>query len=513
MSWQPEVDELRRCEALADLMGGEEKVKRQRGKLHVRERISRLLDEDSFREVGKIAGRAAYDSTGEMQRYTPANCIVGRGRIDGRVVVVGADDFTVRGGAADAAIIGKQILAEQMANELQLLLVWLIDGTGGGGSVKTLDNTDARTYISANPGWDYVTANMYTVPVGSLLLGPVAGLGAARAVSPLLGDGEGLSQLFVAGPPVVRHVGEDLDKEQLGGSAIHTRNGAIDDEVASEDEAFSRMRQWLSYLPSSVQQLPPHAVSDDSTDRTEDWLLEAIPRDRRKVYRVRDILDAVLDRDSFFEMGQFHGRSAVTGLARLAGWPVTVLANDSYYFACGWSAGASMKVTCFVEFAKTFHLPVVHFVDNPGFVIGLEAERAATIRHGARALAIVYQASVPWCCIILRKAFGVVAAAHCNASCLRYRYAWPSGDWGSLLVEGGIEAAYTAELREADVPDALLERIYRRLEVVRSPFRSAEAFLIEDLIDPRETRPLLCEFANLAAPLRQSGMTALGIRP
>ena len=179
----------------------------------------------------------------------------------------------------------------------------------------------------------------------------------------------------------------------------------------------------------------------------------------------------------------------------------------------GWGADTSQKVTRFVDLAETFHLPMVHLVDNPGFLIGVQAERAATIRHGARALAGVYQATVPWCSVIVRKCYGVAGAAHCDASRFHYRYAWPSGDWGSLPIAGGLEAAYKAELEQAEDRPARLAEIERRLQAVRSPFRTAEAFLIEDIIDPRDTRPLLCEFANVAAPLRRLGPSRFAMRP
>ncbi|HZD26110.1 MAG TPA: carboxyl transferase domain-containing protein, partial [Alphaproteobacteria bacterium] len=355
---------------------------------------------------------------------------------------------------------------------------------------------------------------MGTVPVVSLVLGSVAGLGAARAVtshySLMVKE---TSQLFIAGPPVVARLGTPVTKEELGGSGIHTRNGAIDDEVASEDEAFERTRRFLSYLPSSIHGLPPRIEPSDDPNRREEKLISIVPRDRRKVYKAREIVNACVDQGSFFEIGRMYGRSVITGLARLDGWPVAVLAGDPFHYGAGWTADASHKVTRFIDLAETFHLPVVHFVDNPGFVIGVESERTATIRHGARALAAVYQASVPWCSIIIRKVFGVAGAAHCNHRRYRYRYAWPSGDWGSLPVEGGIEAAYKAELEKAEDPQALLQEIETRLNKVRSPFRTAEAFLIEEIIDPRDTRPLLCEFANLAAPLRRTGESRFHMRP
>jgi acetyl-CoA carboxylase carboxyltransferase component len=515
MSWEAEIEELRRRETLARQMGGADKVKRQRegGKLTVRERIDGLLDPGSFHEVGAIAGKARYAEDGVLEGMIPANFVFGRGRIEGRPVVVGGDDFTVRGGAADASIRGKQIMAEQMAQELRLPLIRLVDGTGGGGSVRTLE-TEGRTYVPANPAWDLVVANMGTLPVVALGLGSVAGLGAARLVTSHYAlMVEGTSQMFIAGPPVVARLGQNLTKEELGGSDIHTRAGAIDDVVASEAEAFERTRRFLSYLPSSVFELPARGPAKDDPGRREEWLISAVPRDRRKVYDMRKILRAVLDRDSFFEIGTKFGGSAITGLARLDGWAVAVLASDPYVYGGGWTAAASQKITRFVDLANTFHLPVVHLVDIPGFVIGLEAEKAGTIRHGARALAAVYQARVPWCSILVRKAFGVAGAAHANHARLHYRYAWPSGDWGSLPVEGGIEAAYRAELEASADPEGLRREIEERLNRVRSPFRVAEAFGVEEIIDPRDTRSLLCEFANLTAGLREPGPVATAMRP
>ncbi len=221
----------------------------------------------------------------------------------------------------------------------------------------------------------------------------------------------------------------------------------------------------------------------------------------------------MLDRGSFFEIGRQFGGSIVTGLARLDGWPVAVMASNPQIYGGAWTADSAQKACRFVDLAQTFHLPVVHLVDVPGFLIGPEAEKSATIRHGARALAAIYQAKVPWCSIILRKVFGVAGAAHMNHTRLHYRYAWPSGDWGSLPIEGGLEAAYRAELEAAADPAERQREIEERLNRVRSPFRTAEAFMIEEIIDPRETRPLLCEFANLAAPLREAGRVANGMRP
>jgi acetyl-CoA carboxylase carboxyltransferase component len=517
VTWQPELDDLRRRRDLAERMGGPDKVRRQHeaGRLTVRERLAALLDRGSFDEIGTLAGTAVYDDAGELTDFRPANFVTGTGRINGRKVVVGADDFTIRGGAADAAIIGKQIYAEQLANQLRLPLVRLVEGTGGGGSVKMLEQM-GHTYVPANPGWDYVVDNLSTVPVVAAGLGPVAGLGAARLCAAHLSVlVEGAAQLFVAGPPVVRSgAGEDVTKEQLGGTAVHGRNAAVDLVAASEHEAFEMIRVFLSYLPSSAYQRPPVTPGTDPVGRREQMLLSAIPRDRRQPYRIRDILRAVFDRESITEV-QRYGGSIVTALARLDGHPVGVVASDPYASGGCLTVEGAEAMTRLADLCSTFHLPVVTFTDQPGLLIGTRAEQRATIRHGVRAISAIYQSTVPGAEIIVRRVFGVGGAGMTNRHRLIRRWAWPSADWGSLPVEGGIEAAYRAELERAEDPAATLAGIRTRLDAVRSPVRTAERFGIEEIIDPRQTRPLLCDWVRDAyGTLPASpGKPAFGTRP
>jgi acetyl-CoA carboxylase carboxyltransferase component len=518
MTWQPELDELRRRQQLAERMGGPDKIKRQHdaGRLTVRERIAALLDEGTFHEVGALAGTASYDESGELAGFTPANFVTGTGRLDGRKVVVGGDDFTVRGGAADASIAGKQIFAEQLASELRLPIIRLVEGTGGGGSVRTLERA-GHTYVPVNPGWDYVVDNLSTVPVVAAGLGPVAGLGAARLCAAHLSIlVAGTAQLFVAGPPVVRSgVGEQVDKEQLGGASVHAGNGAVDLVAASESDAFLLIRKFLSYLPPSVFALPPVLACDDPAGRRAGQLLDAIPRDRRQPYRIRPILAAVFDTDSVLEV-QRYGGAIVTALARLDGHPVGVVACDPYVAGGCLTVEGAEAVTRLADLCSAFHLPMVTFTDQPGLLIGTRAEQRATIRHGVRAISAVYQATVPGAEIIVRRVFGVGGAGLVNRHRLTRRWAWPSADWGSLPVEGGIEAAYRADLEQADDPAALLAEIRARLDAVRSPLRTAERFGVEEIIDPRETRPLLCDWVRDAyAVLRggQPGKPSFGLRP
>ena len=312
----------------------------------------------------------------------------------------------------------------------------------------------------------------------------------------------GTAQLFVAGPPVVAAaMGESPDKEELGGARAQTRAGAVDNEAADEDDALHQIRRFLSYLPANAWEAPPVVPSADPPDRREQELVSVIPRDPRKPYKTRAILEAVFDRGSMFEMSPAYGRSLITALARLDGRPVGVMASDPVHYGGGMTGAASDKLARFVDLCDQFHLPVVNLVDQPGFVIGTDAERANTMRRGARALVAVHQASVPWVSILMRKVFGIAGAAHGDGSRLNLRYAWPSGDWGSLPIAGGLEAAYRRELEAADNPVALRAEIEARLNAVRSPFRTAERFGIEEIIDPRDTRPILCDWAARAHEL------------
>ena len=520
MSWEPELEELGERKRMARQMGGPEKVARQHngGRLTVRERIDQLVDEGTFREVGAIAGKAEYDENNKLKNLTPANRVSGRARINGRHVVVSGDDFTVRGGSADATITEKTVVAERMANELRLPIIRLIEGSGGGGSVKTIETTGRANLPGGLSGsgqrYSLLTENMSVVPVVALGLGSVAGLGSAQlAASHYSVMTKDTSAMFVAGPPVVSGIGQDLTKQELGGWEVQCRAGGVDDAVDTEADAFEAARKFLSYLPSSVYDVAAREECDDPMDRREEKLFKVVPRNIRQVYKMRPIIEAVVDKGSFFEMGSMYGRSVITGFARANGLPIAVLASDPYHYAGAWTANACEKVVRFVDLAETFHMPVVYLCDCPGFLIGLEAEQTATIRYGVRAMAAINQSTVPWCVFIVRNNFGVAGAAHAPANRLVTRYAWLSARWGSLPMEGGIEAAYRADIDAADDPDAKIAEIEARLTALRSPFRTAESFWVEDIIDPRDTRKLLCEFADVAEPVREPGLRAFGMRP
>ncbi|MDA0821692.1 MAG: methylmalonyl-CoA carboxyltransferase [Proteobacteria bacterium] len=516
MSWDEELKELAHRGRLAEQMGGSEKVARQHefGKLTIRERIAAIADPNSFHEIGKLAGHAEYDLDGNLLALNPSNFLFGTADIDGRPVIVSGDDFTVRGGSAEAHIPAKRSHAEGLALELKLPHIRLVDGMGGGGSVKSIE-INGRTNIPTLRGWEIVVEHLGVAPSVALALGSVAGIGAARvATSHYSVIVKNTAQMMIAGPALVGWAGlGKVEKEELGASKIHTGNGAIDDEVDSEAQAFDKAKRFLSYLPQNVHELPAVSACDDDPNRTDEGLRDIVPKNPRHVFKMRQIIESVVDRGSFFEIGARWGRSVIGGFARLNGIPIAIFAEDPYVYGGAWTADASRKLIRLIDIASMFHLPIVHLEDCPGFLIGKKAEQEATIRFGSQALAALGQSPVPFCGVVIRKAFGVAGASNHKPGSHHFRMSWPSGDWGSLPIEGGVEVAYKAELEASSDYQAHLEEIKTRLNRYRSPLRAAEYFEIEDIIDPAETRAVLCRWAKLARRALRPGSVAFAFRP
>jgi acetyl-CoA carboxylase carboxyltransferase component len=324
----------------------------------------------------------------------------------------------------------------------------------------------------------------------------------------------GVGQLFTAGPPVVRGgTGEDLTKEELGGAGVHRGNGTIERFADTEDDAFGVIRGFLSYLPGSVHEIPPHRPCDDPAGRRDQALAAAVPRNSRTPYRIRPIMEAIFDRGSVFTYAEYGG-ATVTALARLDGHPVGVLATDPYK-GTTMSVEGAQAITRLVDLCETFHLPIVSLTDQGGITIGRVAEERGTIRHGARAIAAMYQARIPQAELIVRRVYGVAGAGIVNRHRAGRSWAWPSGDWGSLPVQGGVEAAFRAQLEQAEDPEAEIERIRHTLAAIGSPFRTAERFGVQDMIDPRDSRPLLCAWVREAYRVLPglTGRPSFGTRP
>ena len=511
MVWEAEVEELAQRRAFAAQMGGETGIaeQRRRGKLTVRERIELLADEGSFQEIGQLAGAATYDGN-TLTHVRPSNMVIGLADIDGRRAVLNAGDFTVRGGASDASIGNKGGHSQKMARDWRLPYIRLLDATGG--SVKTFEQI-GRTYIPTNPVTPGVEDLLCEVPVAAAVLGSVAGL---PAVDSCLAHFnvmvKGISQVFPGGPPVVKAaLGIDISKEDLGDERSQVYEGGVIDNLAdSEAEAFAQIKRFLGYLPSSVWEMPPRVETSDDPERRDEFLLSAIPREKRRVYDAYKILNAVTDRDSFFEITPFYGRSRIVGLARVDGYPVGVMINNPKRLGGSMDVAAGTKVMRFLQLCDTFHLPMIYFADEPGFMVGPEQQRQGIVRAGAKILCTTLRTRMPWISIIIRQLYGVAGQCHDRPSGMFKRVAWPSGHWGSMHISGGVSAAYRRIIAEADDPAAKQAEIEAKLEALASPFRTAEAFNIEDIIDPRETRPMVCDFVRLAQPVLQ---TQLGPSP
>jgi len=510
MSWKKEVDAIAERRALAQKMGGDEAVAahHERGRFTVRERIERLIDPGSFSEQGPLAGHSEYDDEGRLVAFTPGNYVLGLARIDGRPCAIGGEDFTQRGGSPTPAGLRKSVYAEELACHYRIPLVRFLEG--GGGSVRGAGKGSGGARptgdpVFTRPRFESIARIMATAPVVSAAVGAVAGFPAARlAASHFSIMTRTTSQVLVAGPAVVeRALGSPITKEELGGAQVHGKSGVVDNVAEDEDEVFDLVKRFLSYLPGNIWELPPRlegsAHEVDPRERCEEMLLEIIPRERKKVYKMRRLLEAVLDAGSFFEMTPGYGRSQITGLGRIEGRSVGVIANDPYVYGGSMGAEGAQKVERFITLCETFHLPILSFVDEPGFMIGPDAEKAATIRYGVDAIVAAMRSTVPWASVIVRKMYGVAAAAHFGPDATVF--SWPSAEAGALPVEGGVAVAFRREIAAAPDPEARRAELEEAMSKGRSAFPRAEAFGVHDLIDPRRTRPVLCEWLDWVEPL------------
>lgn len=517
MSWENEVRELEHRRHLAKQQGGKEGIAKQhaKGRLTIRERIDALLDEESFQEHGRATAIPEYDDNDELIGYVPANYVVGFGKVDARRVVVGGEDFTLKGGSPNSAGLRKSVYAEHLASRYRVPLVRMLEG--GGGSVKSSGKKGGTVGepVFTEPRFKIIADAMTQVPIVSAALGAVAGFPAGRLVASHFSVmTRHTAQILIGGPALVeRALGVRLTKDELGGVDVHASSGVVDNIAEDEYDAFAQTRQFLSYLPSSVDARAPRIQCDDSPERMEQDLLTAVPRDANAPFDMRAIVQMIMDRDSVFEVGALFGPSQICALARLDGQPVGVLANDCRHYAGAMTAEAAQKYRRFVEMCDTFHLPIVNFIDQPGFMIGPESERAGTIRFGMAAVAAAVQSVVPWASIQVHKGFGVATAAHYSDN--GYVLSWPSVESGALPLEGGVAVAYHREIAAAENPEEKRRELEERLRSFRSPFPRAESFAVHEMIDPRETRPTLCQWIDWIQPQLETlvGPTTFGIRP
>ena len=504
MVWQDEINELNKRLEMAQGMGGQEGIDRQHsnGKLTVRERVEAISDPGTFKELSALAGSARYENN-ELLDFTPYPRVIGTAHLGGMRVMLDGGDFTVRGGAGERGT-GSQPSSLKYALQWRIPLVRLLDAVGG--SVRTFEQI-GRTYLPDGGGTSKAVDLLNEVPVVSAVLGSVAGLPAIEAClchfSVMVKD---TSQVFAGGPPVVKAaLGYDVTKEDLGDHNSQVfKTGVIDNLAESEEEAFKMIRQFLSYMPSSVWKKPGRVDTHDDPVRKEDDLLSIIPRRSKRKYDPYKILEYVMDHDSFFEIAPFYGQSKITGLGRVNGYPVGVLMNNPNQLGGSTNVASGEKTIRLVGLCETFHLPIVSFVDEPGFMVGLDAQNQGIVRAGARLVIANARSQTPWISFYIRQAYGVAGQTNHRPSGMYHRYAWPSAKWGSMHIEGGVSAAYRREIAAAENPEQRRLDIEARLQAMASPFRTAEDTGGEssshgiDIIDPRDTRPLLCDFVDMA---------------
>jgi acetyl-CoA carboxylase carboxyltransferase component len=559
MTWTPEIEQLQQMRRLRKRMGGAEGIARQhkQGRLTVRERLDVLVDSDSFQEVGTSVGAAKYDADGRLQSFRPGAYVAGEARVDGRAVLIEGGDFTIRGGASDGTISHQRVDMARLAGELRVPFIRLLDGAGG--SVRNYD-PEAKVADAALPGEHAVADEaplvalaatgtpgsfdlprmrdvsqiapmvenhlltqmahgnlLAQVPVVAAVLGSVAGLPAVHVGESHFSVMTKNSEAFVGGPPMVSQaLGIKITKQDLGDWRMQAKTSGVVNNVAEDEaDAFAQIRRFLSYLPANVWQLPPWIEPTDDPNRRDESLLSIIPRRRAASYDVRQLIAAVVDRDSSFEISALFGRAIVTMLARMDGFPVAIVANDCRREGGAMTPSACIKYERFIDLADTFHLPVVYFADVPGFMVGPASEAGGIIRFANRAAAAAREASVPFISIVTRRMYGV-AGVTAKRDGISVRYAWPSAESGSLVAQGGVMAAFKREIEAAADPKARQQEIEDRFIRMASILRQPGIANPLEIIDPRDTRPAVIDYirkTHAVNATRLGPKLRVGMRP
>jgi acetyl-CoA carboxylase carboxyltransferase component len=497
MSWYKEVEEIsaRRQEALQ--MGGKEKIQRQhdQGKLTARERMDLLFDPGTFTEYGMLA-KSQSQRPEMLNKATPADGVItGYGKINGRMACAVAEDFTVMGGSVGATHMLKNRRILQLAEDMKVPVVWLLDGAG------------ARAEETINKGLPSVMHLLEAarlsgiVPQVGIAMGPCSG--DSSLVASLLEfiiQVKGHGMLFAGGPPVVYSaIGEVISKEDLGGWDIHCRiSGVADNPAESDEDAIAMAKEYLSYLPLNAYEYPPYKATQDKIDRMDDELISIVPHEP-KPYDMKKIIAAIVDERVFFEIKPYFGASLVTALARMGGHTVGIIANQPLVYSGALDAKSSMKMRHFIDLCTAYHIPLIFLVDVPGVMTGSKAEREGTLRTGLSVAYSLAYADVPKITVVIKKAFGYGGAAMCGYGARQAAvYAWPSAEFGAMPSGGGVLAIYKKEIEEAEDPQAKIKEMEALYKEYKGPLSAAGSYNIDDVIDPRETRPRIIRALELA---------------
>jgi len=486
---------------------------RKRGKLTARERIARLCDPDTFREVGSLV--QPQRGAGEEGLEAPADGIVtGTGRIDGRPVAICSSDYTTLGGSIGHVGRQKMLRLMRRAGDFGMPFVMLHDGGGH----RIQDGQDARSFSYGTPVFDLFARLSGWVPVVSAVMGPAfAGPTNYSAMADFVVMVRGQSAMGMAGPQLVKAaIGEDIDIEALGGATMHVdQTGIAHFGADDEDHCLQTIKRYLSYLPSNAGQALPIIPTSDPVDRRDDSLLEAVPTNLRKGYDVRAVLRTVVDTDSFFEIRPTYARNIIVGFARLAGRPVGLIANQPRAAAGIIDVPASEKAAHFIAVCDAFGLPLIYFVDVPGNVVGSAAEKTGLGRRSGRMLYELGCATVPRLSVILRRGYGgafIMMNGGQGSFESEGTFVWPSAEICAMSVEGAVDIIHRKEIATASDPDARRRELIGEIRERLGPLRAVEHFHLDEVIDPRDTRSVLIRTLT-ESPARRPSRGWARVRP
>ena len=506
MTMQDKLKQLAELRAQSELGGGEARIKAQhdKGKLTARERLDLLLDEGSFREFDRFVTHRETQFGLAEQKVLGDGVVTGQGRIHGRPVLVFSQDFTVLGGSLSEAHAEKICKVMDMAVKAGVPVVGINDSGGARiqEGVKSLGGY-------AELFWRNTQASG-VVPQISVVLGPCAG---GAVYSPAITDFiymvDGISYMFVTGPDVVKTVThEEVDFERLGGAEIHGSTSGVAHFVSeSEPACLEHVRQLFHYIPQNNMEETPMGPGDDPPDRMDEELLTVVPDSPNKPYDVHDVISRVVDEGSFYEVHADYAKNIVVGFAHLGGHSVGIVANQPAVLAGVLHIDSSMKGARFIRFCDAFNIPLITFEDVPGFLPGVAQEHGGIIKEGAKLLYAYCEATVPKLTVILRKAYGgaydVMNSKHIRGD---FNFAWPTAEIAVMGPKGAVEILFRRRIAEADDPKAETDRLIKDYEEqFAHPYIAASRGYLDDVIDPRETRPRLIESLRMVQNKRETG--------
>jgi acetyl-CoA carboxylase carboxyltransferase component len=497
------VEDLHDRRERAKLGGGEEKiaVQHERGKLTARERIDLLVDEGTFVEIG-IHGGPHFSQRAMEGREAPADGVItGWGNVEGRPCCIAAYDFTVMAGSM--GVTGEQKVGRlrEMALQKRMPLIWLLDSAGA-----RIQEASGSIFAGSGHLFREEVTMSGVVPLVAAMMGPCA---AGTAYVPGLSDfvpmvvGQGAMAL--AGPHLTKAVtGEDISMEDLGGAKVHCRKSGVGDlEVKDDAECIDVVKRYLSYFPSNCEEPPPLRDASDPEDRMSEKLLDIVPESSRQPYDMYDVIREIVDDGEIFDIKPKFARTIITCLARFGGRPAGIVANQPKHLGGILENDSADKAARFINLCDAFNIPLVFLQDVPGFMVGSKVEHAGIIRHGAKMLYAVSRATVPKVTVIVRKAYGAGYYVMCGRA---YEpdliVAWPSAEISVMGPEGAVNIIGRSAIEASDDPDATREQMLAEIKKSIDPYIAAKNDLVDDIIDPRETRPTIVRGLRMAKDKR-----------